>query len=107
MPYPFVERRYSWLAETPLEALKVPLTRPWVVIPPVTEPPKLIFLVRLFGPLLFLPLLGWPVIGLAFPVLIYLMLTPTSRNGGCNPTKSSFAAVPVLWPDRSPARHWG
>ncbi len=75
MPYPFVERRYAWLATTPQDALKVILTRPWVILPPLTEPPKLLFLLRLFGPLLLLPLLGWPVIGLAFPVLIYLMLS--------------------------------
>lgn len=75
MPYPFVERRYAWLAETPAEALRVLLARPWVLLPPLTEPPKLQFLLRLFGPLLLLPLLGWPVIGLAFPILIYLMLS--------------------------------
>lgn len=75
MPYPFVERRYAWLADTPQEALQVLVTRPWVILPPLTEPPKLGFLLRLFGPLLFLPLLGWPVIGLAFPMLIYLMLS--------------------------------
>ena len=75
MTYPFVERRYAWLAATPGEALKVVVTRPWVILPPLTEPPKLMFLLRLFGPLLFLPLLGLPVIGLAFPILIYLMLS--------------------------------
>ncbi len=75
MPYPFVERRYSWLADTPQEALKVLLTRPWVVLPPLLQGPKLLFLLRLFAPLLFLPLLGWPVIFLAFPMLFYLMLS--------------------------------
>lgn len=75
MPYPFVARRYSWLAETPAEALEVLLTRPWQVLPELLSPPKLLFLVRLFGPLLFLPLLGWPVIGLALPILFYLMLS--------------------------------
>ena len=75
MPYPFVERRYSWLADTPQEALKVLLTRPWVVLSPLLQAPKLLFLLRLFAPLLFLPLLGWPVIFLAFPMLFYLMLS--------------------------------
>lgn len=75
MSYPFVERRYAWLAATPGEALKVVLTQPWVILPPLTEPPKLMFLLRLLGPLLFLPLLGLPVIGLALPILIYLMLS--------------------------------
>jgi uncharacterized membrane protein len=75
MPYPFVERRYAWLAETPQEAVQILLTRPWVILPPLTEPSKLLFVLRLFGPLLFLPLLGWPVIGLALPILIYLMLS--------------------------------
>ncbi|MEZ4767846.1 MAG: DUF2079 domain-containing protein [Caldilineales bacterium] len=75
MAYPFVDRRYSWLATSAPEALKVLLTRPWVILPPLVEPPKLLFLLRLFGPLLLLPLLGWPVIGLALPILIYLMLS--------------------------------
>ncbi|MCB0252342.1 MAG: DUF2079 domain-containing protein [Anaerolineae bacterium] len=75
MAYPFVDRRYSWLATTTEGALKVLLTRPWVILPPLAEPPKLLFLLRLFGPLLFLPLLGWPVIGLALPILVYLMLS--------------------------------
>jgi uncharacterized membrane protein len=75
MPYPFVERRYAWLAETPQEALQVLLTRPWVIFPPLLQGAKLQFLLRLFAPLLFLPLLGLPVILLALPMLLYLMLS--------------------------------
>lgn len=75
MPYPFVARRYSWLGETPGEALRVLLTQPWQALPALLNPQKVLFLVRLFGPLLFLPLLGWPVIGLAMPILFYLMLS--------------------------------
>ncbi len=75
MPYPFVARRYPWLGDTPESAARVLLTRPWIMLPYLTQTPKLLFLLRLMGPLLFLPLLGWPVIGLAIPVLVYLMLS--------------------------------
>ena len=75
MSYPFVARRYPWLGDSPQSALHVLLTQPWIVLPHLLQPPKLVFLLRLFGPLLFLPLLGWPVIGLSMPILIYLMLS--------------------------------
>ncbi len=75
MPYPFVARRYPWLGDSPESAATVLLTRPWIMLPYLVQTPKLMFLLRLFGPLLFLPLLGWPVILLAIPVLIYLMLS--------------------------------
>jgi uncharacterized membrane protein len=75
MPYPFVARRYPWLGDSPQSALSVLLTQPWIMLPHLLQAPKLTFLLRLFGPLLFLPLLGWPVMGLAMPILIYLMLS--------------------------------
>jgi uncharacterized membrane protein len=75
MPYPFVERRYSWLGASPSQALRSLVTQPGVALAHIFQPPKLIFLLRLFAPLLFLPLLGWPVIGLALPVLAYLMMS--------------------------------
>ncbi len=75
MPYPFVARRYPWLGDSPESAAKVLLTRPWIMLPYLVQTPKLMFLLRLFGPLLFLPLLGWPIIVLAIPVLVYLMLS--------------------------------
>lgn len=75
MPYPFVARRYPWLGDSPESAVTVLLTRPWIMLPYLTQPPKLLFVLRLMGPLLFLPLLGWPVILLAIPVLVYLMLS--------------------------------
>jgi len=75
MPYPFVERRYPWLGDSPESAAKVLLTQPWIMLPYLVQTPKLLFLLRLFGPLLFLPVLGMPVILLSFPVLVYLMLS--------------------------------
>lgn len=75
MPYPFVARRYPWLGDSPESAVTVLLTRPWIMLPYLTQTPKLLFVLRLMGPLLFLPLLGWPVILLAVPVLVYLMLS--------------------------------
>jgi len=75
MLYPFVARRYPWLGDSPESAATVLLTRPWIMLPYLTQAPKLLFALRLMGPLLFLPLLGWPVIGLAIPVLVYLMLS--------------------------------
>ncbi len=75
MPYPFVERRYPWLGDSPQSAARVLLTQPWIMLPYLTQAPKLLFVLRLMGPLFFLPLLGWPVILLAIPVLVYLMLS--------------------------------
>jgi len=75
MPYPFVARRYPWLGDSPESAARVLLTRPWIMLPYLTQTPKLLFVLRLMGPLLFLPLLGWPIILLAIPVFVYLMLS--------------------------------
>lgn len=75
MPYPFVGRRYSWLADTPEGALRALVTQPGQILSALVTPQKLLFLVRLLSPLLFLPLLGWPVVGLAAPILFYLMLS--------------------------------
>jgi hypothetical protein len=75
MPYPFVDRRYPWLGDSPQSAARILLTQPWVVVPHLLQTPKLLFLLRLLAPLLFVPLLGWPVFGLAVPVLAYLMLS--------------------------------
>lgn len=75
MPYPFVDRRYPWLGDSPESAARVLFTQPWVVLPHLTQTPKLLFVLRLLAPLLFVPLLGWPVFILALPVLAYLMLS--------------------------------
>lgn len=75
MPYPFVERRYSWLGDSPVAALQNLVAQPGVALAHIFQPPKLVFLMRLFAPLLFLPVLGWPVISLALPVLAYLMMS--------------------------------
>ena len=75
MPYPFVDRRYGWLGDSPAAALRSLATRPQLALAHLLQPPKLRFLLNLFGPLLFLPLLGWPVIALCFPILGYLMLS--------------------------------
>lgn len=75
MPYPFVERRYSWLGDSPESALRTLLLQPAAALAHIFQPPKLVFLLRLFAPLLFLPLVGWPVIGLALPILAYLMMS--------------------------------
>ncbi len=75
MPYPFVDRRYPWMGATPESAIKVFLTQPGLVLSHLLQPQKLWFILRLFAPLLFLPLLGVPAILLAFPILGYLMLS--------------------------------
>ncbi len=51
MPYPFVERRYPWLGDSPESAAKVLLTQPWIMLPYLTQAPKLLFVLRLMGPL--------------------------------------------------------
>ena len=75
MAYPFVDRRYAWLGGSPQEAVQGLASKPVAAIQHILQPPKLKFLFQLFAPLLFLPLLGWPIILLAFPVLGYLMLS--------------------------------
>jgi uncharacterized membrane protein len=75
MPYPFVGRRYAWLGASPEQAVQGLAANPAVALARILQPPKLNFLFQLFAPLLFLPLLGWPIIALAFPVLVYLMLS--------------------------------
>jgi uncharacterized membrane protein len=75
MPYPFVERRYSWLGDSPAAALRNLVAQPQVALAHIFQPPKLVFLMRLFVPLLFLPVLGWPVIALSLPVFSYLMMS--------------------------------
>lgn len=75
MPYPFVGRRYSWLGASPEQALQGMATQPALVLERILQPQKLRFLFQLFAPLLFLPLLGWPIIFLAAPVFVYLMMS--------------------------------
>ena len=75
MPYPFVTRRYSWLGDSPASAVQGLMAQPGTALAHLLQPPKLVFLFRLFAPLLFLPLLGWRVLILALPVLTYLMLS--------------------------------
>jgi uncharacterized membrane protein len=75
MPYPFVGRRYAWLGSSPEEAITGLASQPVAVLGRILRPEKLSFLFQLFAPLLFLPLLGWPIIFLAAPVLLYLMMS--------------------------------
>jgi uncharacterized membrane protein len=112
MPYPFVERRYSWLGDTPASALRNLVAQPGVAAAHIFQAPKLVFLMRLFAPLLFLPVLGWPVISLALPVLAYLMMSDYqpqwSVESYYNPPLLAFLFFAmisaVMWLGRQAAR---
>jgi uncharacterized membrane protein len=112
MPYPFVERRYSWLGDSPASALRNLITQPGVALAHIFQAPKLVFLMRLFAPLLFLPVLGWPVISLALPVLAYLMMSDYqpqwSVESYYNPPLLAFLffamIVAVMWLGHRAAR---
>jgi uncharacterized membrane protein len=112
MSYPFVERRYSWLGDSPATALRNLVTQPGLAAAHIFQPPKLVFLLRLFAPLLFLPVLGWPVISLALPVLAYLMMSDYqpqwSVQSYYNPPLLAFLFFAmigaVMWLGRQAAR---
>jgi uncharacterized membrane protein len=112
MPYPFVERRYSWLGDSPATALRNLVTQPGLAAAHIFQPPKLVFLLRLFAPLLFLPVLGWPVVSLALPVLAYLMMSDYqpqwSVQSYYNPPLLAFLFFAmigaVMWLGRQAAR---
>jgi len=112
MPYPFVERRYSWLGDSPASALRNLIAQPGLAAAHIFQPPKLVFLMRLFAPLLFLPVLGWPVISLALPVLAYLMMSDYqpqwSVQSYYNPPLLAFLFFAmigaVMWLGRQAAR---
>jgi uncharacterized membrane protein len=112
MPYPFVERRYSWLGDSPASALRNLVARPEVAVAHIFQPPKQVFLMRLFAPLLFLPVLGWPVISLSLPILAYLMMSDYqpqwSVESYYNPPLLAFLFFAmisaVMWLGRQAAR---
>jgi uncharacterized membrane protein len=112
MPYPFVERRYSWLGDSPISALRNLVAQPGMAATHIFQTPKLVFLMRLFAPLLFLPVLGWPVISLALPILAYLMMSDYqpqwSVESYYNPPLLAFLffamIIAVMWLGRQAAR---
>lgn len=60
---------YSWLGETPNQALKTLLQKPWLPLLLIARPANMLFVVALTLPLLFLPLLQ--------PRLLLLALIPS------------------------------
>ena len=79
LPFPFVSRRYSGIGDSPTSALRSLLTQPQQILAQLGQVSKLRFILQLSAPLLFLPLLGWPVISLALPILFYLMLSSNEQ----------------------------
>ncbi|NJP07161.1 MAG: DUF2079 domain-containing protein [Chloroflexaceae bacterium] len=60
---------YGWLGDTPLEMLQTLVLQPGYVASHVLTPEKLWYLLELFGPLLFLPLLRPDILLMALPSL--------------------------------------
>lgn len=66
---------YGWLGDTPAEMLHTLLLRPGYVAGRVLTPEKLRYLLELFAPLLFLPLLRPDVLLIALPSLLLNLLS--------------------------------
>lgn len=71
--YSFV---YAWLGDTPLEMVQTLLLRPGYVAQHVFTPEKMLYVLELFGPLLFLPLLRPDIVLIALPSLMQNLLSP-------------------------------
>ena len=69
------ESRYGYLGRSLPEIFTTVLTRPQVVWAQVVIPEKITYLVRLFAPLAFAPLLGGELLILAAPTLAYTLLS--------------------------------
>ncbi len=66
---------YGWLGDTPLAMLRTLLLRPAYVISEIATPEKLVYLLELFAPLLFLPLLRPDMLAIALPSLLLNLLS--------------------------------
>jgi uncharacterized membrane protein len=67
---------YAWLGDGPFEMVRTMLLRPAYVLEQVITAGKLRYLLELFGPLLFLPLLRPDILLLAIPSLLLNLLSP-------------------------------
>lgn len=67
---------YAWLGNTPIEMLQTLITRPGYVAEHVFTPEKMRYMLELFAPLLFLPLLRPDVLLIALPALLLNLLSP-------------------------------
>jgi uncharacterized membrane protein len=67
---------YAWLGEGPFEMVRTMLLRPAYVLEQVVTAGKLRYLLELFAPLLFLPLLRPDILMLAMPSLLLNLLSP-------------------------------
>lgn len=67
---------YAWLGDTPLEMVGTLVTRPGYVLGQVATPAKGGYLLALFAPLLFLPLLRPDIVLIGAPSLLLNLLSP-------------------------------
>jgi uncharacterized membrane protein len=67
---------YSWLGDTPLEMVYTLVARPAYVLEHVATPEKGGYLLALFAPLLFLPLLRPDIMLIGMPSLLLNLLSP-------------------------------
>lgn len=66
---------YGWLGDTPLEMVTTLLFRPMLVADHVLAPEKMSYLLELFAPFLFLPLLRPDIVLIATPSLLLNLLS--------------------------------
>ncbi len=70
--------RYATLGSTPREMVHTLIFHPLTILRLMTEPDKLIFIAQVLLPLGCLPVIGAPIILLAIPTLVYLLLSDYS-----------------------------
>ncbi len=73
--YGSIAARYSYLGNTPQEALTTVLRQPEVLVTHLLQGKKLLAFLRVLLPVAFLPFLGWPIFCLSFPLFVYLQLS--------------------------------
>jgi uncharacterized membrane protein len=89
-------RRYAYLGDTPLEMAWTALTSPRLVLERLLAPDRLRYLAQLFGPVLLLPLVGWPFLAGALPVFGYLLLAESPDQYAIDRHYLS-PLLPFLW----------
>lgn len=86
---------YAWLGDSPAAIIQTVILRPGYVLEQVVTPGKMRYLVELFGPLLFLPLLRADVSLLAVPTLLLNLLSREPMHWSIRYHYQSFA-IPFL-----------
>lgn len=101
----FFNARYANLGPTPLAAIRHALLDPGFALGQMLMPEKQTYLQQLYAPVAALPLLGWPVLGMAVPTFLYLLL---SGQFAGDSMRSQYSAplLPFLLGASALGLHW-